>query len=158
MSVYKVIIKGVTCPVKRFSWETQEGGWWREYYQSRRLWRSLRLTLHLHPQGCDRRERLQPSEEGGEVVHLWVLQEAKGQGTAGWASGSITEASLHQAENKIITFTSKNLSVQILRNFLSVNIYGLALTSKNHHHVIILCQNISKPSQSNESFLFEAEW
>lgn len=27
-------------------------------------------------QGRDRRERIQQDEEGGEVVHLWILQKA----------------------------------------------------------------------------------
>lgn len=33
----------------------------------------------FNSQGCNRRERLQQDEEGGQVVHLWVLQKAKGQ-------------------------------------------------------------------------------
>lgn len=40
---------------------------------------SLSLDCIFLSQGCSRRERLQPDEEGGEVVHLWVLQKAKGQ-------------------------------------------------------------------------------
>lgn len=31
------------------------------------------------PQGRHRRERLQPDEEGGEVVHFWILQKTKGE-------------------------------------------------------------------------------
>lgn len=37
------------------------------------------VSVSLHSQGCNRRERLQPNEEGGEVVHLWVLQKTEGQ-------------------------------------------------------------------------------
>lgn len=30
-------------------------------------------------QGCNRRECLQQDEEGGEVVHLWILQKTQGE-------------------------------------------------------------------------------
>lgn len=42
------------------------------------LWRGISLTL-VDFQGGNRRECLQQDEEGGEVVHLWILQKTKGE-------------------------------------------------------------------------------
>lgn len=60
-------------------------------------------------QGRHRRERLQQDEEGGEVVHLWILQKTKGERPARTLPGRH-----HVATSRSVFYPTQLLSLLVL--------------------------------------------